>query len=180
MKALARLALGFWACAGMVATAWAQVPPPAPPRTGQRPAAQRPATRPQTQNRTVYRPTQYQYGYPPSMYGSPDYPTHPGYRSILRQPPPYPASEYSYGFRNPGGIGRYEEFYPPGDVFQNGGRDPVPIAGFNRGIPGRSQQEQAMAVQTGVSRYGVMQQHLDNFARPLGFYGYGGFGFGPF
>src|SRR6266705_1971183 len=41
----------------------------------------------------------------------------PGERSVLRAPRnPY---HTTYGWRNPGGVGRRAEYYPPGDRFQN-------------------------------------------------------------
>src|SRR5437870_3062606 len=51
-------------------------------------------------------------------------------RSIVHHYPyPYPEfyhGDQTAGFRNPGGTGRYLEYYPPGDQFQNAnGRDPV-------------------------------------------------------
>jgi hypothetical protein len=113
-------------------------------------------------------------------YGTPGYQYHPGYRSVLRQPR-YSYNENNYGVRNPGGVGRYAEYYPPGDMFQNGGHDPTPRAGFDQNLPVGSIDQQAMATQVGTQKYSVMQQHLDNFSRPLGFYGFGGFGLGgPF
>src|SRR5690349_4271563 len=50
-------------------------------------------------------------------------------RSIVHHYP-YPYPNYYHnddraGFRNPGGVGRYMEYYPPGNQFQNeGGHDP--------------------------------------------------------
>jgi len=163
-----------WGALGSLALAQ-EAPAPKPPSPV--PALRRqaaplpPPPAPQQQRRTAYRPAQYQQ----------DFRNHPANRSILRNGPTYSSTEYSWGFRNPGGVGRFEEYYPPGDVFQYGGRDPVPRAGFDQGTGVGSVSQQAVAVQTGTQRYSVMQQHLDNFSRPLGFYGYGGFfGFGPF
>jgi hypothetical protein len=100
-------------------------------------------------------------------------------RSIIHHYPyPYPGAYYAdetAGFRNPGGVGRYAEYYPPGDRFQNE-RDPVRVAQFGQGgYP--SQADQRAAQQIGISRYNSIQQHIDNYAMPR--YGYG-FGFGGF
>ena len=152
--------------------AMAQAPPGPDPRGQQTPAE---AGR---QSRSAYRPTQYSPGDPGSYGGASD-PNHPGNRSVLRD---YNSSrDANWGFRNPGGVGKFAEYYPPNNQFQNGGRDPVAHAGFDQNIPVGSIQEQAMATQVGTQRYSAMQQHMDNFARPMGFYGfYGGGGGVPF
>jgi hypothetical protein len=100
-------------------------------------------------------------------------------RSIVHHYPyPYPGAYYSdenAGFRNPGGVGRYAEYYPPGDRFQVEG-DPVRVAQFGvGGYP--SQADQRAAQSLGIQRYNSIQQHIDNYAMPH--YGYG-FGFGGF
>ncbi|WP_422926193.1 hypothetical protein [Singulisphaera sp. PoT] len=104
-------------------------------------------------------------------------------RSIVHHYPyPYPGyyhSDRNAGWRNPGGVGRYGDYYPAGDRFQandNVERDPVSPATFgNGGIPSRDEQLQAQ--QIGVQKDRVMQDHIDNYARP--YYGYG-FGVGYF
>jgi hypothetical protein len=98
-----------------------------------------------------------------------------GSRSVLR----YHRDPYhqTYGFRNPGGIGRRVEFYPPGDRFQNAGAQPH-VARFanGEGPPSRAEQLQAQAI--GNQRYGILQGHIDAYGRPFG-YGWGwGWGFG--
>lgn len=191
MSTLLRMTAAAAAWALLAPLAVAQNPPASRPPAPKAPAARRPATPapqpPQAQAQPVQRRTAYRpvapVQYPAVPYGSPGYTNHPGYRSVLREPPPPPAryTASTYGVRNPGGIGRYAEYYPPGDVFQNGGHDPTPVAGFDRGLPVGSIEQQAMATQVGTQRYSVMQQHMDNFARPLGFYGFGWGAFGaPF
>jgi hypothetical protein len=174
MTLLRRMAAAAATCGLLAGVAFAQNPPPRQqPKASAPPAGRAPAAPQQKQNHNAYRPTQ--YSYPASHYGTPGYENHPGYRSVLRRPPHY-SSEYTYGFRNPGGVGRFAEYYPPGDQFQNGGRDPVAHAGFDQNLPVGSISEQAMATQVGTQRYSAMQQHMDNFSRPMGF----GYGFGFF
>jgi hypothetical protein len=102
---------------------------------------------------------------------------------------PYPYPEYYHGdetagFRNPGGGGRYLEYYPPGDRFQLNDaseRDPVRVADFTRGgNPAASWDEQRAAQQLGVQRYNSIQNHIDNYARPYMGYGWGAGFFGGF
>src|SRR5438309_2282748 len=74
-------------------------------------------------------------------------------RSIIHHYPyPYPGAYHNddtAGFRNPGGVGRYAEYYPPGDRFQVEG-DPVRVAQFGvGGYP--SQADQRAAQQLGIS-----------------------------
>ena len=103
-------------------------------------------------------------------------------RSIVHHYPyPYPGyyhNDDSAGFRNPGGVGRYAEYYPPGDRFQVQG-DPVRVAQFGvGGYP--SQADQRAAQQLGISRNNSLQQHIDNYAMPHYGYGFGMGGFGGF
>jgi hypothetical protein len=98
-------------------------------------------------------------------------------RSIVHHYPlPYP--EYYHGdetggFRNPGGVGRYREYYPPGNQFQEGG-DPVRVAKFDTGFGNR--QEQLQSIQVGVARENAIMNHIDRYARPAFGVGYfGGF-----
>jgi hypothetical protein len=186
LNRIAAVAAGWFILASVV---WAQNPPPPPTKPQAKPqtkARQNPPPRVQgapaaspnqVQSRTVYRPTVYQ----PPLYGSPEYVNHPGYRSVLRHYP-YASSDYTYGFRNPGGVGRFEEYYPPGNTFVNGGRDPVSAmhAGFDQGLPVGSIEQQAMAYNAGTARYSALQQHMDNFARPMGYWGLWGGGVGVF
>ncbi len=103
-------------------------------------------------------------------------------RSIVHHYPyPYPGyynNDETAGFRNPGGVGRYAEYYPPGNQFQVQG-DPVRVAQFGvGGYPSRAEQLQAQ--QIGISRYNSIQNHIDNYARPMYGYGFGVGGFGGF
>jgi hypothetical protein len=143
------------------AAASAQAPQPARPRPAQAPS----------KGRTVkVQPTQAQAPAPLRR------------RSVVHHYP-YPYPEYYYsdaraGFRNPGGQGRYAEYYPPGNHFQlddPGERDPVRVASFDRG-GGPNWDEQRAAQALGVQRYNSIQDHIDNYAR-FGFgWGVGGFG----
>ena len=99
--------------------------------------------------------------------------------SILRQHPWHEdfMPSRSYGFRNPGGVGRMAEYYPPGDHFQNE-RDGAPHVTARiglGGVPDRSEQLQSQAV--GTQRYNALQMHIDRYGRPQWGFGYG-FGFG--
>jgi hypothetical protein len=178
MRLLNRIAAvaAFWVL--LAPAAWAQYPPPnannpqTKARTNIAPRAPQGAPA-QTQSRTAYRPNQYQYQQVPAGANS------AAPRSVLHHYPYYGSNDYSYGFRNPGGVGRYEEYYPPGNSFATTGRDPVTRAGFDQGLPVGSVEEQAMATNTGTARYSAFQQHMDNFSRPMGGWGWG-FGLGAF
>lgn len=104
-------------------------------------------------------------------------------RSIIHHYPyPYPgyySSDDTAGFRNPGGVGKYAEYYPPGNQFQTQG-DPVRVAQFGVGGGYPSRAEQMQAQQIGISRYNSIQNHIDNYARPAFGYGFGVGGFGGF
>lgn len=80
------------------------------------------------------------------------------------------------GYRNPGGVGRYSEYYPAGDRFQNTEvRNPVPVATFNGGSGVPTMEQQMAAQSLGVQKYNSIQQSIDRYAQP--YYGFG-FGFG--
>jgi hypothetical protein len=98
--------------------------------------------------------------------------------SIAHRSWPYQPSNEGYGFRNPGGVGRMAEYYPPGDRFQNDSPRHVTAQIGNGGQPDRNEQLQAEAV--GVQRYNALQSHIDRYGAPFGFgYGWGmGYGFG--
>ena len=103
-------------------------------------------------------------------------------RSIVHHYPyPYPgyySQDDTAGFRNPGGVGKYAEYYPPGNQFQVQG-DPVKVAKFDQGgYPSREQQMEAQRL--GISRYNSIQNHIDNYARPCFGFGFGAGGFGGF
>ena len=48
-----------------------------------------------------------------------------GQRSLLRRTDPYPTGDDQWGYRNPGNVGRFKEYYPPGNRFQNDRRPGV-------------------------------------------------------
>lgn len=104
-------------------------------------------------------------------------------RSIVHHYPyPYPSyynNDETAGFRNPGGVGKYAEYYPPGNQFQVQG-DPVRVAQFGVGGGYPSRAEQMQAQQIGISRYNSIQNHIDNYSRPAFGYGFGVGGFGGF
>ena len=110
----------------------------------------------------------------------PAQPTTPARKSIVHHYPyPYPGyyhGDQTAGFRNPGGTGRYLEYYPAGNQFQvNTERDPVKVATFGGGgIPDRN--EQLAAQQIGIQRYNAIQGHIDRMAQPYMGYGVGYFG----
>lgn len=114
------------------------------------------------------------------------------HNSILRQRPwhedfvPDAQRPYSYrshapanqeaGFRNPGGVGRRAEYYPPGDQFQVQVPTTAPHVTARiglGGVPDRNEQLRSQSV--GTAYYGMLQNHIDMYGSPrFGF----GFGFG--
>ena len=105
-------------------------------------------------------------------------------RKSIVQHYPYPYPEYYHGdqtagYRNPGGTGRYLEYYPPGNHFQERG-DPVRVAKFDQGGGAPDRAEQLAAQQIGVQKDQVMLNHIDNYARPAYGYGFGAGYFGGF
>ena len=107
----------------------------------------------------------------------------PRRRSIVHHYP-YPYPEYYHGdntagFRNPGGVGRYLEYYPPGNKLQERG-DPVKPARFDQGGGAPDRSEQIAAQQVGVQRENAIMNHIDNYARPSFGYGFGAGYFGGF
>jgi len=100
-------------------------------------------------------------------------------RSIVHHyPHPYPEyyhGDQTAGFRNPGGVGRYLEYYPPNNQFQERG-DPVRVARFDQGGGAPDRAEQLQAQQIGIQRQNSIMNHIDNYARPSFGVGYfGGF-----
>ncbi len=84
-----------------------------------------------------------------------------------------------WGWRNPGGVGRFKEYYPPGNQFQNPG-SPVEQAHFDEGPVSTRRSMQLQSQQVGIAKYNAIQGHIDRYGMPrMGFYGYGaGFGLG--
>lgn len=160
MRYLHRAAVSA-ALAGLLATtALAQ----APSRSGRRPSAR-------TSGRAA----------PPSERGRSyaDGAPSPGEGSVLRHKPwPY-APKDSWGFRNPGGVGRVAEYYPPGNTFQNDSPKSTVAQIGNGGQPDRNEQLASQAV--GIARYNALQGHIDRYGHPMGFgFGFGFGGGGPF
>lgn len=99
--------------------------------------------------------------------------TAPGERSVLRSARNY--RHETYGWRNPGGVGRSPEYYPPDFQFQNTEVSAaIPPATFNQQTFATSRSAQLQALQVGNQRAAALQTHIDRYGRPLGF----GFGFG--
>lgn len=124
--------------------------------------------------RTAYRPSQYPRDFFPPIPTDPSHPEYyaPAHRSIIRHNPlPY-SSERSYGYRNPGGVGRSAEYYPPGNQFEGKGGDPVKVAGFDTG-PG-NRQEQFQAQSLGIQRANSLQYQIQAYSTPGYGLGYGG------
>src|SRR6516165_5505877 len=75
----------------------------------------------------------------------------PAFRRSVVHHNPYPYPNYyendaTAGFRNPGGVGRFREYYPPNNQFQlYNERDPTVVARFDQGggAPDRAEQLQA-------------------------------------
>ncbi len=84
------------------------------------------------------------------------------------------------GYRNPGNVGRYAEYYPPGNQFQNpqqaGSQHITAKIGLG-GVPDRA--EQIASYNAGTARYSAIQTHIDNYGRPMRGFGFG-FGMGGF
>ncbi len=108
----------------------------------------------------------------------------PRRRSIVHHYPyPYPGyyhGDQSAGFRNPGGVGRYLEYYPAGNKLQQGGVDPVKTARFDQGGGAPDRAEQIAAQQVGIRKENAIMNHIDNYARPSYGYGFGAGYFGGF
>lgn len=102
--------------------------------------------------------------------------------SILRARPwhedyvPESQKAASYGVRNPGGVGRFAEYYPPGNQFQNAAPAHITArTGVGGGAPSLADQRAAQAV--GTATYSALQTHIDTYGRPMMGFGMG-FGFG--
>ena len=145
------------------------------PTNGQEPVNQNAAP---AANQAPSQPAQTAYpGVPNHVRPQAYYPQHR--RSIAYPYPGYYYNDDTAGFRNPGGVGKYAEYYPLGNQFQVQGGDAVRVAQFGvGGYPSRA--EQMAAQQIGISRYNSIQRHIDNYAMPHYGYGFGVGGFGGF
>lgn len=77
----------------------------------------------------------------------------------------------SAGFSNPGGVGKYAEYYDQNTLAPNPDYHPAPVARFDSG-GGPDRSEQIAAQQVGIQRSRSIQDHIDAYGRPIGF-GYG-------
>lgn len=111
----------------------------------------------------------------------PPLPSDDRYRSLTAPPLPAYDPDAVYGFRNPGGVGRVREFYPPGNVFERGD-DRVRTARFDNGPTATSRQYQMMSQRIGNERTQTLNAQISAYGRPLNFgLGYGsGFGLGGY
>lgn len=97
-------------------------------------------------------------------------------RSARRDVP----AEHRAGYRNPGGVGRRSQYYPPGNQFQNPGRGAVPVPSFGAYPDGTSRLMQLQAQQVGIQRGDALQRHIDTYGQPLRiFWLWPGLGYGP-
>lgn len=78
--------------------------------------------------------------------------------------------EQRAGFRNPGGVGRRSQYYPPGNQFQNPGRGAVPVPSFGGYADGTSRAMQLQAQQVGIERGDALQRHIDAYGQPIRFF----------
>ena len=104
------------------------------------------------------------------------------YRSLTSQAPAPYDPDAGYGFRNPGGIGRVREFYPPGNVFERTSNR-VRTARFDEGPAATSRQYQMTAQRVGDERTRTLNSQIAAYGRPLNFgfgygYGLGGYRYG--
>lgn len=86
-----------------------------------------------------------------------------------------PAAPGSSGYRNPNNVGRSNEYYLPGDKFQNANPQHITAKIGLGGVPDRA--EQIAAFNAGTARYNALQTHIDRYGRPTMGFGMG-FGFG--
>lgn len=94
----------------------------------------------------------------------------PSHRTIVRRDyMPYDTG--GPGWRNPGGVGRSNEFYG-NEEFINAGRPRTAATfGGTNGVVSKDQQIQMAAIAN--QKNAVMNNHIDAYARPFGFYGFG-------
>jgi len=122
-------------------------------------------------------------------------PAHPNYnaaahRTILRHNPlpagttyrsyygPTSSTHGERGFANPGGVGRYAEYYDENTPKSQVDQHPVPVARFDSG-GGPTRSDQIAAAQVGQQRARNIQDNINVYGRPYGAIGAGlGFGYG--
>ena len=118
----------------------------------------------------------YHYSFFPPIPVEPNHPNYyePAHKSVMRHDPLPPSADRGWGVRNPGGVGRVAEYYPPDNKFQNANAG-VPVARFDSGGgPNRAEQQASQAL--GIARANSIQDNINHYAGGIG-YGYG-FGFG--
>lgn len=116
----------------------------------------------------------YHYSFYPPIPVEPSHPNYyaPAHKTVVRHNP-LPQSDHSWGVRNPGGVGRYAEYYPPDNKFQNANAR-VPVAKFDTGEgPNRAEQQASQSL--GIQRANQIQGNINSYSRMS--YGYG-FGLG--
>ncbi len=175
------LALATLTTTLILAPASAQTAPPSQPaqtRVVSQPTQAQPRPEPKPHNideinHNSPTPT-YHYSYFPPIPVQPSHPNYyePAHRSVMRHDPLPPASDRSWGVRNPGGAGRMAEYYPPENKFQNANAR-VPVATFDSNNT-RAEQQASQAL--GIQRANSIQNNINHYAGGIG-YGYG-FGFG--
>ena len=102
-------------------------------------------------------------------------------RTAPRQQPQQSNASDSYGFRNPGGVGRMNEFYPPGNQFPGGDHDQVSAAKFGSGSPDLSRGMQMQAERIGIAKTNSLNRQIEAYSRPARGFGFGlGFGGIPY
>lgn len=160
------------------ATTAAQGKPAQKPRAAAKPAAVRPSAPRGADSRVNMRPAVYQPNpFPPVQTDprAPDY-YEPAHRTVVRPRRLPERDSYGYGFRNPGGVGRYDEYLPPtGDTSVINPAKPMRMAvsgGSNFPV---SRQEQIMMRNAGTAQAGMLNSQMGMYSRPFGF---GGFGYG--
>jgi hypothetical protein len=90
---------------------------------------------------------------------------------------PY-TDDMTWGYRNPGNVGRRAEYYPPGNRFQNEGAGPH-VAYYDQGPAATQRYAQLQSEMVGIGRYRSVQSGINVYGRPLGFgFPVYGFGFG--
>jgi hypothetical protein len=81
--------------------------------------------------------------------------------------PPKPAPPAnSAGFRNPGRVGRVNEYYPAGERFQNPGRGAAHAPSFGAYPDFVSRPAQVDVQRVGIARARALDRHIDAYGRP--------------
>jgi len=148
-------------CAWKSAPGQTPAPAPAPAAVPARTAAPAPDSAANTRIRDPYLPSYSSRYRPPSR------------TAPVRT---YQDPDADYGFRNPGGVGRMNEYYPPGNTFERGPA-PTQAAQFDIGPSATSRSAQLAAQQVGIQRSRMLNEQIEAYSTPR--FGYG-FGFGGY